>query len=157
LLGAGHGLEVPFVFGQFRSEPAQLGHSVFDEANGPSRQRLSNEMMSYWAEFAWRGAPGRGRRGELPEWRPWDEAGHVPGRFLVFDSVAGGGVRMARGKITSDDVLAELVASTDLAAAEKCLVLRRLRPQLPSGLDLRARRALDVRSRLCREAAEQTL
>jgi len=154
LLGAGRRLEVPFVFGEFRYEPTRFGHLVFDDGNAPGRHGLSEAMMSYWAEFAWTGAPGRGRAGALPDWQPWDEAGHVPGRFLILDSVAGGGVRMTNGKVTSDDVLAEIEASTELAAAEKCLVLRGWHDEAAGVANPTERAALAARARACRE--EQT-
>ncbi len=149
LLGAGHGLEVPFVFGEFRYQPTHFGHLVFDEANAPGRRDLSAAMMSYWAEFAWTGAPGRGGEGRLPLWQPWDEAGRVPGRFLVLDSAAGGGVRMKAGKVTSGEVLAELDASTELAAADKCEVLRRWRDDAGGVLAPATSRALAERARAC--------
>ncbi len=149
LLGAGPGLEVPFVFGEFRYRPARFADIAFDEANAPDRRRLSEAMMSYWAEFAWAGAPGRGRGGRLPEWQPWDEAGHVPGRFLVLDSVADGGVRMTRGKVTAGDVLAEVDASTQLAAAEKCQLLRPWLDEQSAVVSPEQRALLAERARAC--------
>ena len=58
-------------------------------------------MMSYWAEFASTGAPGRGRGGKLPEWTPWDESAPDGERFMVFDSEADGGLRMSADAMTS--------------------------------------------------------
>lgn len=103
LLGAGHGLELPFVFGHFDMGAMSV---IFDSANEPGRRILSDQMMSYWAEFAYSGDPGRGREGALPEWRPWRARPTAPPEFLVLDTPAGGGVRMESGELSLSDVAA---------------------------------------------------
>ena len=66
MLGAAHGFEIPFVFGHF--DLGRAGNVIFTKENEPGRKALSAQMMSYWAEFAYTGAPGRGRDRQLPEW-----------------------------------------------------------------------------------------
>ena len=58
-LGAAHGLEIAFVFGEFEGG---LGLSYLYPKT-PARDQLSKSMMSYWAEFAHSGNPGKGRDG----------------------------------------------------------------------------------------------
>jgi para-nitrobenzyl esterase len=87
LLGAAHGFEIPFVMGQFDSLPIPY---TYTEGNREPRERLSRQMMSYWAEFAYSGRPGRGRGGELPEWPAWQGG---KGATMILDTDADGGLR----------------------------------------------------------------
>lgn len=89
LLGAGHALELGFVFGDF--EGGLSFPFLLNEENQAGREALSAAMMAYWAEFARSGKPGRGG-GHYPEWQPWTAANEVQ---IVFDTEAGGGIRMA--------------------------------------------------------------
>lgn len=102
LLGAAHGLEIPFVFGHW-----DLGNQttlLFSTADEPGRLMLSSQMMRYWAAFARTGDPNGGpSAGAGPRWEPFETP---DGRFLVFDTTADGGVRMARGMITAEEALA---------------------------------------------------
>src|SRR5215510_12334194 len=63
MLGAAHALEVPFVFGHFVL--GRESNVIFTEDNAPGREALAKKMMSYWAQFARSGAPGRGGDGTL--------------------------------------------------------------------------------------------
>jgi para-nitrobenzyl esterase len=123
LLGAAHGLEIPFVFGHFQFGDEATAKLVFDEADESVRRSISDAMMSYWAEFAYAGAPGRGRRGELPEWPAW--RGGV-GRFLVFDTPADGGIRMSADTVSTEILLARLGGAPGFDQAEKCELYRDL-------------------------------
>lgn len=116
MLGAAHGLEIAFVFGHFKLGPE--GRRIFDEASRPGRMKLSRAMMSYWAEFARRGDPGRGGDGALPEWRPWTPDPSQR-RLLVLDTPAGGGIRMESEVPSRDAVLAALAVDPRAATAER--------------------------------------
>ena len=75
--GAGHTAELPFVFGK-------LGGWVYPKASAANRA-LSDQMMSYWVNFATTGdpnAPG------LPAWPAYDVAA---GRTLYFDKTVHAG------------------------------------------------------------------
>ena len=52
-LGAAHGLEIAFVFGEFERG---LGLKYL-YPKSPARDALSSSMMSYWTEFAYSGDP----------------------------------------------------------------------------------------------------
>lgn len=90
MLGAAHGFEIPFVFGHF--DLGRAGNVVFDERGREEREALSRAMRSYWAQFARTGDPGRGGRGDLPAWTPWQPDG--PSKTLVLDTPASGGIHM---------------------------------------------------------------
>ena len=123
LLGAAHGLEIPFVFGHFRFGDESTAELVFAEANEPGRRFISDAMMSYWAQFAYAGTPSRGRDGQLPDWLPW---GTEAGRFLVFDTPADGGIRLSSGTLSSESLIARLTGDSKLAQPEKCQLFRDL-------------------------------
>jgi para-nitrobenzyl esterase len=124
LLGAAHGFEIPFVFGHWSM--GSEGRWLYGEESLPGRQALSAAMMSYWAEFARSGAPGRGRSGELPLWSAWDPSPQGE-KFIVLDTEQDGGVRMARDVVTNVALLDELVADPRLADVElRCDVLAKL-------------------------------
>lgn len=111
MLGAAHGLEIPFVFGHF--ELGREGRRIFDESSRAGREALSRAMMSYWANFARSGDPGRGGD-DLPQWRPFTVEPELP-RVLVFDTEAGGGIRMESQVPQREAIYAAL--ETDARAA----------------------------------------
>jgi para-nitrobenzyl esterase len=117
ILGAAHALEIPFVFGHWDLGPE--GEMLFDEDNRAGRVALSDAMMSYWAEFAYSGDPGRGRDGSLPNWNSWGP-GPENEKYVVFDTEADGGIRMASETIALADVAAELAGDHHGDGAERC-------------------------------------
>jgi para-nitrobenzyl esterase len=124
MLGAAHGFEIPFVFGHF--DLGKEGNMIFTEQNAPGRAQLAKSMMGYWAEFARRGAPGRGGDASQPEWIAWNPAPDAA-KFIVFDSAAGGGVRMAAEAVSANAVLAAVDSDARLRAPrDRCAVLRDL-------------------------------
>ncbi|MDG2070670.1 MAG: hypothetical protein P8J55_02810, partial [Pseudomonadales bacterium] len=64
LLGAAHGVELTFVFGNFPN----LGRLLFTPSLQDEYDLLFATMMSYWAEFSWQSHPGFGRDGEEILW-----------------------------------------------------------------------------------------
>lgn len=122
LIGAGHGLEVSFVFGDFKhgfSSPY-----LYTKANAPGRETLSHAMMSYWAEFAYSGKPGRGRNRKLPLWKPWDPEGD---KFIVLDTPEDGGIRMTAESITTKMLKERLLSDPHIQGQEKlCELYARL-------------------------------
>jgi para-nitrobenzyl esterase len=120
IFGAAHGLDIPLLFGADNafSRP-------FLPANAAARRdrdRLAAAMKSYWGAFAHDGAPGRGQGGTLPEWTPWPATSGTAGDTLVFDSPAGGGLRMVPGRLTPAGLEQRLLVDPTLAAdlAERC-------------------------------------
>ena len=119
-IGAGHAIELLFVFGGTNSDFAERW-ILEDPA---SAEELSRQMRSYWAQFAATGDPGRGQDGSLPEWGAW---GADPGdaKYLVFDSERDAGLSMSDETWTRQAVI-ERVASDDRlrSAEERCEIYR---------------------------------
>ncbi len=124
MLGAGHGLEIPFVFGHYELGPQ--GNIIFNEDNAPGREELSARMISYWTEFADEGDPGRGRDGRLPLWSSWDPNPGAP-KLMLLDTDADGGLRMSNELVTQATVLAQVGTDPRLdSQTERCQVYREL-------------------------------
>jgi len=80
VIGAGHGVEIAFVFGNFQADPDSVLRFAWSEANRGGRLELSERMMTYWANFARTGNPnGAG----LPEWKPYSKRPGAPKRILL--------------------------------------------------------------------------
>jgi para-nitrobenzyl esterase len=123
-LGAAHGFEIPFVFGHWDLGPR--GRFLFDAEHRPVREELSDAMRSYWAQFATSGRPDRGLSGALPEWKAWDGRDGAP-KTMVFDTPAGGGIRMIRDSVTPEAVLASVESDPRLTTQrDRCWVYREL-------------------------------
>jgi len=120
LLGAAHGLEIPFVLGDF--EIGAGSDLLFTKANAAARLDLSSAMMSYWTEFAGTGRPDRGRDGTLVPWLPWSSDPAAP-RLMIFDTLAGGGIRAASELATRDGVVA-LMEAQEPNDASACAMFR---------------------------------
>jgi para-nitrobenzyl esterase len=122
MLGAGHGIEIAFVFDHFDLGPRSK--VIFPDSTRASRELLSQRMMGYWAEFARSGNPGKGHEGKGAEWLAFGDAS-TPRNFMVFDTDAGGGVRLEHGMLDVDRVLATVAGDSRLRnAAERCDALR---------------------------------
>ena len=118
LVGASHGLEIPFVFGTFDTSP---GHAMlFTAENQLGREVLSRQMMSYWAEFAAHGRPGRGRDGTLPEWSAWTD--RTPSS-LRLDTPTNGGLNSISERLTRDGVV-QLMDAREPAGQPACAMFR---------------------------------
>ena len=95
LIGAGHGMEVAFVFDDFAGGIFVPG--FYNEENSPGRDELAREMRSYWSEFATTGDPANGRNGDLSHWNAWNNSGP---NLMIFDSPSSGGSKMSREPMT---------------------------------------------------------
>jgi para-nitrobenzyl esterase len=113
LLGAAHGLEIPFVHGDFEGQNGAL----LGGANNPERDALSQKMMDHWGSLARDGKPGA-------EWTPYDVAAGAP-KFLVFDTPVDK-VRMAADIDDPEAVLTELLADPAVERPAKCSGLTKL-------------------------------
>lgn len=121
LLGAAHGLEMGFVFNDQAGELDFF--DIGSEANAPGRKLLAKQMSSYWAQFAKTGDPGRGFDGSLPEWKDTGDL-HT---HVVFDTEAGGGIRLENGAVVLDQLDEKLMTDTSFASqSERCDAYRQL-------------------------------
>ena len=100
MLGAAHGLELPFVFNRFkhlgRADRILLQHSTQED-----RESLSRAMGSYWASFARDGVPSCPGEVEWPVYGP-------NGSFLRFDTRNDGGIETNSGGDCVDALLADI-------------------------------------------------
>lgn len=121
ILGAAHGLEIGFIFDDYENGIAVPG--LYNDENTPGRDWLAQRMRSYWAQFARSGDPGRGGSGDLPRWQSWQ-----PGetRLMVFDTEAGGGLRLSEQALTMAMLKQRLAADPAPPAAERCHLFARL-------------------------------
>jgi para-nitrobenzyl esterase len=107
LLGAGHSFEIPFVFHDIDGEMTYMPLQLIDGENRAYAEPLARSMSSYWGAFAHGGDPGQGSTGDQPRWKRWQD----PGRYLVFDTPQGGGVRMREGSLDRSEVFSTLAAA----------------------------------------------
>ncbi|HAT29602.1 MAG TPA: carboxylesterase [Janthinobacterium sp.] len=91
LLGANHALEMAFVMRDVDGELDPF--RCVSKSNRAGRQQVSDAMGDYWTSFARHGAPKAGAA--LPAWRRWRNQADAD-KLMLFDSDAGGGVRMDR-------------------------------------------------------------
>ncbi|MCJ7522889.1 MAG: carboxylesterase family protein [Dehalococcoidia bacterium] len=80
-IGAGHGLDVPFFFGN-DGLFGPLTPLIFTEENRAGREALSDAMMTYVARFARTGDPNSSEAG-LSEWTPWSNLAGEPKCILL--------------------------------------------------------------------------
>jgi len=108
LMGAHHGIDLPFL--QDKLDSGGFSNLLQPDAV-PAAQELGKAMRSYWAEFAYRGDPGRGRDQRLPRWQAW-HADEAEAAFLVLDAPADGGIRHSKNIESDDALMAELVSDS---------------------------------------------
>lgn len=112
LLGAAHSFEIPFVMGNL--DKNLMTRYMIGSKNLVSVTQLSNAMMSYWAEFAYSGRPGRGRSRNLPLWNEWSESSADSPKFIIFDTVADNGIRMSSDSLTKSGLMAAIAIDPEI-------------------------------------------
>jgi para-nitrobenzyl esterase len=126
--GTIHGMDIPLLFGlpPSQSAPFDWFNFAVTPAGLSGYSSVSKAMMSYWAQFAYTGDPGRGAHGDLPRWSAWSNAPDTS-KFMVIDSEAGGGLRMSSESLTKAHVLEQIAQDTRLTSrAQQCAFLKRL-------------------------------
>lgn len=120
LLGAAHAIDMLFVFGL--TDLSFANRFVFDDRE--SAERLSRQMRSYWANFAYTHDPDRGRHEDLPDWEPWsvEPGGH---KYLILDSDRDGGIEIGTDQLDQAKVLARAEKDPRLQGdEERCRIFR---------------------------------
>tara|TARA_B100000287_G_scaffold67553_1_gene59130 strand:- start:776 stop:2263 length:1488 start_codon:yes stop_codon:yes gene_type:complete len=116
LVGSAHAIELLFLF------PAGLDNMLIKNLvveDSDSVNKLSDQMMSYWAQFAYAGDPGKGRSGDLPQWKAWSDNE----KYMVLDSVNDQGLIMVNSEVTIDSIIEDLRKDNRLSKDEKCQTL----------------------------------
>ncbi len=82
LIGAGHAVEVPFIFNNMDGEAFPFNNVAWTNKNEPGRKALSETMLNYWKNFMETGNPNDDNLPEWKEWKnwPWSK------RYLVLDA-----------------------------------------------------------------------
>ena len=125
LIGAGHGIEIPFVFG-FTSQE-EFWTRIQDESNQDSREALSKSMRGYWGEFAHKGNPGKGQAGKERPWPAWNEASSDAMKYMILDSVEGGDNRMSNEIVSIASIASDIAVDQRLEDDKsKCAVFAAL-------------------------------
>lgn len=122
LLGAAHAMELFFVFGL--TDLGFANRFLFEDRD--TAALLSEQMRSYWANFAYTYRPAKGQGGDLPEWKPWGLAAKDP-KYIVFDTAQDDGLRMERDQIDQPWVVSR--ARNDprlLSDEERCSVYKNM-------------------------------
>lgn len=120
LIGAGHAIEIPFVFNRFQLL-GDLDKVMFRKKTAASREKLSRAMGAYWASFARDGVPSAEG---FPEWPAYSSAS---GSLMRFDSDADGGVEVMENVDSLEKLTADLKSDPRLNAEERCLVVEAIR------------------------------
>ena len=115
LMGAGHGFELPFVFGDTKTLAALDG--IFPDEDPPSLLRLAAITMDYWGEFARHGNPGKGSNGNSIRWPAWQPGS---GQTLHLDSEADGGVYLSELAFTAGQLKQRLLDDEQLNHQQRC-------------------------------------
>ncbi len=132
MLGAAHGLEIAYVFGAPSIDSKAFSFNT-DESL-PAREKLAYSMSSYWANFAYTGAPDRGRQHDLPQWQPWSNtAGEA--KTMVFDADNRGGVRMTDAGQTMATVKQALLTDPSVQGNQAALCATYARVFYKNSLD----------------------
>ena len=125
LIGAGHGMEIPFIFG-FTSQE-KFWTRIQDESNQNSREALSKSMRDYWGEFVHKGNPSRGQAGNENPWLIWNGASVDAMKYMILDSVEGGGNRMSNEVVSIASIASDIAADQRLGSEKnKCAVFAEL-------------------------------
>jgi para-nitrobenzyl esterase len=121
LLGAAHGMEIAFAF----HDPSEE-YDIFNVAtpfNRASRRMMADALGSAWSSFARDGVPAPHGG---PNWTRRPISGNAPDS-LVFDSVRGGGVRMAAARQDIQQLKAALADDPAIASPTlRCAIYARL-------------------------------
>jgi hypothetical protein len=101
-------MDVPFFFGNWDFFDVLSGW-VFNEANRPGREALSDDMQAYVAQFVRTGDPSPDGSG-LAEWTPWSNAAGELKCVLLNADLNTASVAMSTVEVTEVDVTARIDA-----------------------------------------------
>jgi len=116
LVGSAHAIELLFLF------PAGLDNMLIKNLvveDPDTVNKLSNQMVSYWTQFAYTGDPGKGRSGDLPHWKAWSDTE----KYMVLDSENDRGLTMVNSEVTIDSMIEDLRKDMRMTKDEKCQTL----------------------------------
>ena len=116
LIGAAHATEIPLLTGNNKLV-GDYGFLIYPK--GPSKNFLSKNMMSFWANFAKTGKPGSSSNRQ--EWTKYDGLNDIESNFMVLDNRAN--LKMDKDKNSFKFLVNDLYYEKDITDLEKCVVL----------------------------------
>lgn len=149
LLGASHGMEIPFVFGF--TDTSGLFDPAYSNRNEPGREALSKTIRGFWSHFARQGKPEA-----TPQyWPAWQaSAGNKKAaavdKYLVLDTEQGGGLTTSNELVSPAALITAIAQDARLPSLiEKCEVYASLvnkNPELWSAKTYHRGKPLDCRA-----------
>ncbi len=124
MVGAAHGIEIPYVFADPSMVLMDLMVMTYTPANKEGRIALAQSMSSYWAAMAYDGSPGTGRphAPQAVAWTPWTDAADGK-NLMIFDTPADVGIHMADIHLYGDEIKNSLQNETGFRTdADHCRV-----------------------------------
>ena len=118
-VGASHGMEIPFVTGDFDLGPITfyVKPFLFPETSEDGRLALSNLMMDYWANIAKYGNPNEFTKG--PEWEKFTAENN---QLLILDNPLSDNVKMETMPVVPNNLLNSIESDSALEIKERCLI-----------------------------------
>lgn len=118
-VGASHGMEIPFVTGDFDLGPITfyVKPFLFPDASEEGRLALSNLMMDYWANIAKYGNPNEFTKG--PEWGKFTAENN---QLLILDNPLSDNVKMETMPVVPNNLLNSIESDSALEIKERCLI-----------------------------------
>lgn len=117
LFGAGHAMEIPFVFYNFNDFMVEAKH-LFPEKYADSRNALGAAMGQYWASFARDGNPTSSLGPAWPRYAEEETA-----QIMRFDSERDAGIGVIKGADSIDSWIQDLVVDPRFSDSDFCLFL----------------------------------
>lgn len=122
VIGAAHGMEIPFVFATPDFSVVQSKETfIYNRFNEEGRYALADSMSSYWAALAYYGNPGNGMpyQPQAVTWTPWN-TDEGKDKLMVFDTPESGCPAMSSYMVTLDEVKTRLQAEDGYESDLKC-------------------------------------
>ena len=118
-LGAPHGMDIPFVSGEFDLGPINfyIKPIIFPSESEEGRLALNELMMKYWANIAKYGDPNAFLNG--PKWEKFSKDKQ---QFLILDNPIDNELSMVQDPVDIDVLLSEVESDSSLEIAERCII-----------------------------------
>lgn len=122
LLGASHGMEIPFVFGF--TDTSGLFDPAYSDNNKPGREALSKSIRGFWTHFALQGKP-EATPLLWPAWQTGEGNKKQPplDKYLVLDTEQSGGLTTSSELVSPAALISAIAEDPRLPSLmEKCEV-----------------------------------
>ena len=113
IIGAAHATEIPLIAGNNKLV-GDYGFLIYPK--GFSKSYTSKNMMSFWANFARTGKPGKSSNGVS-----WDKYAKSSNNFIILDKKKN--LKIENNIKSFDELLDELSLDNRVNALEKCVIL----------------------------------